>query len=490
LQKPPLSLAAIISLLLLWLSLGAALRAELPPEPAREFRGAWVATVYNLNWPSRPGLPAAQQQRELRAILDRAVELRLNAILLQVRPGSDALYASKIEPWSAVLSGKMGRAPEPLYDPLAWAVQEAHARGLELHAWFNPFRALPSAGAATAPNHVTQTHPEWIRRYGGQLYIDPGEPEAREYVRSVLLDVVRRYDIDGVHIDDYFYPYPVKDKAGAAIPFPDEPSFQKYHRSGGTLPLDAWRRQNIDQFVETLNRSIKVEKRWVKFGISPFGIWRPRVPASIEAKLDSYAQLYADSKKWLNEGWCDYFSPQLYWSIEPAAQSFPVLLDWWRGQNTQGRHLWPGIAADRIGPARPASEIARQIALTRSGAKGPPGVVFWDMKSLMIDRGGIATLLPREVYPAAALVPASPWLGAEMPPAPRVTRSGGSVSWKPGGDVPARWWAVQVKRAGAWSLRVLPATSDSAPLEKGDEAVAVREVDRFGNASGPGILSF
>lgn len=476
-------------ILILLGSIGAA-SAEAPPEPTREFRGAWVATVYNLDWPSKPGLPAEQQQRELRAILDRAVELRLNAILLQVRPSSDALYASKLEPWSAVLSGKMGQPPAPLYDPLAFAVQEAHARGLELHAWFNPFRALASATAAAAPNHVTQAHPEWIRRYGGQLYIDPGEPEACEYVRSVLLEVVRRYDIDGVHIDDYFYPYPVKDKAGAVLPFPDAASFSKYHAGGGTLPLDQWRRQNIDRFIETLNRAIKTEKRWVKFGISPFGIWRPRVPESIEAKLDAYAQLYADSKKWLNEGWCDYFSPQLYWSIDPPAQSFPVLLDWWRGQNVKGRHLWPGIAADRIGAGRPASELTRQIALTREGAAQPPGVVFWDMKSLMLDRGGIAALLRQQSFREAALVPASPWLGGGPIGAPHLSRMGGNLTWAPAGEAPTRWWAVQVKSGGVWSLRVLPGGMTSLAVEKGAEAVAVREVDRRENAGPPSVVAF
>src|SRR3954470_22252901 len=234
--------------------------AEPVPEPLREFRGAWVASVFNLNWPSRAGLPVEAQQRELREILDTAVSLRLNAILLQVRPSADALYASKLEPWSAFLTGKMGQAPQPLYDPLAFAVEEAHARGLELHAWVNPFRALAAANGAVAANHISRTHPEWVCKYGTQLIIDPGEPAARAYVLSVLLDIVRRYDINGLHIDDYFYPYPTKDRA----PFPDTATYAKYRAGKGALPLDEWRRDNINQFVDTLYRSVKSEKRWVK----------------------------------------------------------------------------------------------------------------------------------------------------------------------------------------------------------------------------------
>jgi uncharacterized lipoprotein YddW (UPF0748 family) len=458
--------------------------AEPPPEPPREFRGAWVASVFNLNWPSRPGLPVAEQQRELRALLDRAVSLRLNAILLQVRPSSDALYQSKLEPWSAFLTGKMGRAPEPLYDPLALAIGEAHARGLELHAWVNPFRALAASGSSMAPNHVSQKHPEWVRRYGTQLFVDPGEPAARAYVISVLLDIVRRYDIDGLHIDDYFYPYPNKDRS----PFPDAATYRRYQAAQGKLPLDDWRRDNINQFVETLYRTIKTEKRWVKFGVSPFGIWRPGIPATTEAQLDSYAHLFADSRRWLNEGWCDYFSPQLYWSIEPAAQSFPVLLDWWRGENRLGRHLWPGIAPERIGSKRPASEIARQIALTRAGGKQAPGAVHWEMKSLWQDRGGIGALLREQTYRDPALVPPSPWLGKEPPAPPRVERRGAELAWKAAGDVPARWWAVQTKRAG-WALRVLPASETAVPLGQEVEAVAVRAIDRFGNTSAPAVFT-
>lgn len=467
-------------------------RGDAPPLPTREFRGAWVATVHNIDWPSRPGLPAGQQQAELRAILDRAVSLRLNAILLQVRPASDALYASRLEPWSGFLTGAMGSAPSPVYDPLAFAVKEAHARGLELHAWFNPFRAIASANAAVASNHITKTHPNWVRRYGSQVWVDPGDPSASKHVRNVILDVVRRYDVDGVHIDDYFYPYPVKDKAGRVLPFPDTATFGAYKSGGGSLALEDWRRDNINTFVRELYAGIKAEKRWVKFGISPFGIWRPRVPASIEAGLDSYAHLYADSRLWWNKGWCDYLSPQLYWSIAPAAQSFPVLLQWWSEQNASGRHLWPGVASDRIGAQRPAGEIVRQIDLVRQRSAGPraPGHVHWNMKALMRNNGGIRESLAGSSYTDAALVPASPWLGSSTPETPTVSSDAQLVSWKhTGRNAPARW-AVQTKRGGQWQTSVLPPGVTSLERSSAGEAVAVRAVDRLGNISEAAIVNF
>jgi uncharacterized lipoprotein YddW (UPF0748 family) len=368
-------------------------------QAAQEFRAAWVATVYNLDWPSKPGLPAAVQKAQMRTLLDRAQQLRLNAILLQVRPASDALYASSREPWSVFLTGRQGG--DPGYDPLAFAIAEAHARGIELHAWFNPFRAATKSTESMAPNHVIKTHPEWIRHYGGQSYIDPGEPEARRYVLDVMLDVVKRYDIDGVHIDDYFYPYP----AGGAD-FPDGASWQRYGVPSGMSRGD-WRRENVNRFVEAMYRGIKAAKPSVRVGISPFGIWRPRVPPTIEAGLDSFNQLFADSRHWLAQGWCDYLAPQLYWSIEPAKQSFPVLLNWWREQSRAGKPIWPGIATERIGSTRPAQEIARQIALTRQGQlnNNAPGHIHWSMKALMKGQGGIDGVLLRDVYSDRAEVP-------------------------------------------------------------------------------------
>ncbi|MDW8310812.1 MAG: family 10 glycosylhydrolase, partial [Verrucomicrobiales bacterium] len=256
-------------------------RAITPPSPAREFRGAWVATVKNIDWPSRPGLTADQQKAELTAMLDQAARLKLNAILLQVRPACDALYASRFEPWSPYLTGRMGKPPEPYYDPLEFAVTQAHRRGLELHAWFNPYRALvKSPDLEVAPTHVSRKRPELVRDYGKYLWLDPGDPAVQDYSISVVLDVVRRYDVDGVHFDDYFYPYPEKGSDGTEMDFPDEPTWKKYGLRSG-LSRDDWRRQNVNGFIQRLYRSIKAAKPWVKFGISPFGIWRPGHPPQI-----------------------------------------------------------------------------------------------------------------------------------------------------------------------------------------------------------------
>ncbi|HEU4374542.1 MAG TPA: family 10 glycosylhydrolase, partial [Telluria sp.] len=303
-----------------------------PPPSPHEFRAAWVSTVANIDWPSKPTLNAAQQKAEAIAILDRAKSLNLNAVVLQVRPSADAIYPSKLEPWSEYLTGAQGMAPSPLYDPLKFWVAEAHARGLQLHAWFNPYRAR-QAGARSplASSHIARTNPAAVKSYGKYLWMDPGEEAAAKQTLDVVLDVVRRYDIDGVHIDDYFYPYPTEalDGNGAAKgeqDFPDQPSWQRYLLSGGRLERAAWRRQNVNRLIEALYTGIHREKSWVLFGISPFGLGKPdRRPAGIVG-FSQYDKLYADAETWLENGWLDYLSPQLYWPIAPAQQAYPVLL--------------------------------------------------------------------------------------------------------------------------------------------------------------------
>ena len=472
----------LAALLILVANYAPVAHADNPPSPRREFRGAWVATVYNLDWPSKPGLSAAAQQAELRTMFQRVADLNLNAVIFQVRPQCDALYASRQEPWSPVLTGKMGGSPG--YDPLEFAVAEAHARGLELHAWFNPFRALANASAPVSPNHVSKQHPEWVRRYGTQLWLDPGEIGARDHALAVILDVVRRYDIDGVHIDDYFYPYPTKERTD----FPDDAPWKRYRAKGGKLERADWRRDNINQFVEKLNSAIKAEKKWVKFGISPFGIWRPGVPSTIEAGLDSYAHLYADSRKWLNHGWCDYFTPQLYWSIEPAKQSFPVLLDWWRSQNLAHRHLWPGVATERVGPKRPASEITSQIAMSRRDGSSP-GHVHWSVRGLLRNLGGVSELLRSNAYAEPAVVPASPWLGRSTPPKPALQRAGKQIRWELTNRTQTRWWLVQSQSNGKWNTQLQPPFRTAFSPEAGTQAIAVRAVDYVGNLSEPTVLT-
>ncbi len=382
-----------------------------PPQIPREFRAAWVATVANIDWPSKKGLSTADQKAEMLRILDTAVALKLNAIVFQVRPACDAIYDSKLEPWTEYLTGEQGRAPNPYYDPLEFAVEEAHKRGLELHCWFNPYRASLQSQSPLSKTHIGKTHPEIVRQYSHFLWLDPGEPLVQKHSLAVIRDVVKRYDIDGVHIDDYFYPYPE-----GGQDFPDSASYQRYVDQGGSLGKADWRRDNVNQFVHNLYTTIKSVKPWVKFGISPFGIYRPGNPASIKAGLDQYAELYADAKMWLNEGWCDYFSPQLYWPIAQKAQSYPVLLDWWISQNFKGRHIWPGIYTGRVGTDEGKTwnrkEILDQIALTRTRS-GATGEVHFSMKVFLRNAQGINEALSNGLYADRALVPASPeaWPG-------------------------------------------------------------------------------
>ncbi|HTD88142.1 MAG TPA: family 10 glycosylhydrolase, partial [Candidatus Binatia bacterium] len=373
-----------------------------PPPPLREYRAAWIATVANIDWPSRKDLTTSEQKAELIAMLDRAQRLKLNAIIFQVRPACDAMYASAIEPWSEYLTGTMGKAPEPYYDPLTFAVEEAHKRGLELHAWFNPFRArIMAAQSPVAASHISKARPQLVRHYGKYLWLDPGEKAVQDYSVSVIMDVVKRYDIDGIHFDDYFYPYKEKDEAGRTLDFPDDPSWQR-NGAGGKLSRDDWRRENVNAFIERIYRSIKAVKPEVKFGISPFGIWRPKNPPQIQG-YDAYASLYADSRKWLQRGWVDYFAPQLYWAIDPPEQSFPLLLKWWAQQNAKGRLLIPGLDSTKTSRRWKPEEIVNQIRLTRQQT-GVSGHIHWNMKSLMRN-SAFYEALERQVYQQPALVP-------------------------------------------------------------------------------------
>ena len=398
--------------------------AEDPPTAPREFRAAWVASVANIDWPSRSNLTVEQQQAEILLMVDRAKALNLNAIVLQVRPAADALYPSALEPWSEYLTGRQGKAPEPFYDPLKMWIEEAHARGIELHAWLNPYRARhPSARSALAGNHIASTHPWAVKQYGDMLWMDPAEPAAVKRTLDVVTDLVRRYDVDGIHIDDYFYPYPVPAGNGTELEFPDQPAWQRHLSANGHSARADWRREQVNKLIEQLYSVIHQEKAWVRFGISPFGLGRPeRRPAGITG-FSQYDKIYADAELWLSKGWLDYLAPQLYWPIDQTPQAFPVLLETWARENTQSRHLWPGLFTSRIDNSSKSwqpEEIARQIALTREHA-GAGGHIHFSMIALLQDRRGIATLLKAGPYANAALVPASPWLGSQIPDAPRLS---------------------------------------------------------------------
>jgi uncharacterized lipoprotein YddW (UPF0748 family) len=456
-----------------------------PPDTAapavqREMRGLWIATVANIDWPSRRDLTADQQRAELIDILDRAVGAGLNTIVFHVRPAGDALYASSLEPWGIMLTGTQGTSPG--YDPLAFAVDEAHKRGLELHAWINPFRAGNTADTTrmVAP-HLFRSRRDLIRIYGGNIWMDPGEPDVQDHSMRVIADIVSRYDIDGLHADDYFYPYQINDNAGRLVPFPDDDSYSKY--SGG-LPRDDWRRANIDRFVERLYREVHAIKPHVKVGLSPFGIWRPGFPPGVTG-LDAYGTIYADSRKWLQQGWLDYLAPQLYWAIASSGQSYPALLDWWLSQNPMGRHVWPGLATYRVNDGTPSAfsmeEIPNQIRATRTRPQSSGNILYntsWTLK-----RNGLANALAADLYRTPALVPAVSWLDASAPPPPVIAVSGATIQITPSAGEEPRWWVVRGKSSTAWTTRVLFESVRSVSIDGAVERALVQAVDRAGNVS-------
>jgi uncharacterized lipoprotein YddW (UPF0748 family) len=480
--------------------------AKEPPPAPREFRAAWVATVANIDWPSRSGLPVAQQQAEISAILERASALQLNAIVLQVRPGADAIYPSALEPWSEYLTGVQGQPPQPYYDPLAQWVEQAHARGIELHAWINPYRARHSSSKSPlSSTHILNTHPEAVKAYGESLWMDPAEPAARQQTLNVVADLVRRYDLDGVHIDDYFYPYPIVARQTSAsgeetftdLDFPDEPAWQRYLAGGANLSRPDWRRLQVNQLIAAMHGQIHAIKPWVKFGISPFGLGRPERRAPGIAGFSQFDSLYADAETWLANGWLDYLAPQLYWPIGQPAQAFPTLLDGWAKENVLGRHLWPGLFTSRIDASEKswqAQEIVQQIAVTRQHP-GASGHIHFSMAALLQNRKGISERLQADSYANPALVPASPWLEGGAPPPPSLRRDGQipprQLRIQAGSGKPTQLFAVWKRFGREWRFFVQPAAQNlldvsADPVLGPVGTVVVSAVDRVGN-EGPRV---
>lgn len=390
--------------------------AQLPPK--REMRAVWIATIENIDWPSRKGMSAAQQQEEFIQVLNEHQRDGINTIIFQVRPASDAFYPSPFEPWSEYLTGVQGQPPYPYYDPLEFMITEAHKRGMEFHAWFNPYRAVSNIRSSSiAANHITRLKPQWFLTYGDKKYYDPGIPEVRSYVTAVIRDVVHRYDIDAVHFDDYFYPYRIPGKE-----FPDTRSYRAY---GGNLSLDDWRRANVDTIIQMLSSAIKTEKPWVKFGISPFGIWRNRTKdpdGSATTGLSNYDDLYADVIKWQRLGWIDYLAPQLYWEFGHRLAPYEVLINWW-AQHTYGRHMYIGHAPYRIGSSaawKDPGELSKQINATRA-LNTIQGSMFFSSKSFDTNGLGFVDSLRNHFYRYPALPPTMPWLDSIAPKAPYFT---------------------------------------------------------------------
>lgn len=448
----------------------------------REFRGAWIATVSNIDWPSSPSLTTDQQKQELITMLDRLHEQNFNAIILQIRTSGDALYNSSLEPWSYYLTGKQGKPPNPYYDPLEFAVQESHKRNFELHAWFNPYRARSgnSSTSGLAPNHMAHRFPRYTYPYGHDLWMDPGEKVVQSFILSVFRDVVTRYDIDGVHMDDYFYPYPV-----SGLAFPDSHTYSAYISAGGHLSLADWRRNNVNTLVQGIYTTVKSIKSHVKVGISPFGIWKPGHPHTIHG-LSSYDSLYADSKKWLELGWVDYLTPQLYWKIDPPQQSYPVLLDWWLQQNKMNRHLYAGNYASAIQTKSwPVSELERQVELSRDRRNHLSlGNIFFSAKTFSHNIHGIADRFKSSKYSTLALQPEMTWITSPAPPLPHNLQviADSKLHWSHDSSNTVRSWAVYTLKADLWELmNVL--NRDTLTVNVSSGYWAIRSINRVGKAS-------
>ena len=394
--------------------------------PKREFRGAWLHTVHQSQYAK---MTPAETQKYLRDQLDKLQAAGCNAILFQVRPSADAFYPSELEPWSRFLSGTAGKAPSPTWDPLQFMIDESHARGMELHAWLNPYRVTTSKNEKLPSNHIYHKHPERFVTYDGKLYFDPGLQENREFIEAVVKDIITRYDVDAIHMDDYFYPYPV-----AGIDFPDDASFAKY---GNGMSRGDWRRHNVDLLIEGLHNVIVDTKPWVRLGISPFGIWRNKEtdPRGSDTKgLQNYDALYADVLLWTEKGWVDYMLPQLYWELEKKIASSEKLAYWWN-DNANGRHMYIGQDVKKtmdmpdLPPSKNPTQLDHKIRLTRE-LPNIQGNCWWPGYSVTANYKGVADSLARNQQSTIALVPTYPWIDSTIPDeATNLRREGNKLTW-------------------------------------------------------------
>ena len=394
--------------------------AQHAPPPKYEFRGAWVATVINLDWPAQ-GASSDYQKAQLRNIMARLKDAGINAVFFQVRSEADAMYESGLEPWSYWLTGRQGRAPNPFYDPLHFAIEEAHKHGMELHAWFNPYRAERGSGYSNASSHVTITNPEWIYSAGPLKLLDPGQAAVRDYITTIVTDVAERYDIDGVHFDDYFYPYPPNQ-----IGSQDYETFQREGR--GFTSIGAWRRDNVNLLMAQISDSLKAYRPAIKFGISPFGIWKNGVPSGIRG-LDAYNVIYADPLAWVQAETIDYLVPQLYWRFAVGnsyrAQDYGTLAPWWAQQIDNGRHLYIGHALHRAerqtsgsSAVFPANEIPDQARFNRDHIDILGSVFFRSSNITAYNSQNFVSTMQEGLYRYPALTPPMDWKSQSVPASP------------------------------------------------------------------------
>jgi uncharacterized lipoprotein YddW (UPF0748 family) len=455
-----------------------------------------VASVNNIDWPSRPGLSSQALRAEIERLCAQAKLIGLNALIVQIRPAADALYLSDLEPTSEFLVGQQGAALADGFDPLSHWIQSCKRNGLEFHAWFNPFRArVASAKSGFHAKHLAKQQAQLVVKYAEQWWMNPAEPKALQWTLTVIEDVIKRYDIDGVHLDDYFYPYPVQsqDRKSSALDFPDAPQFKRYLRQGGKLSKADWRRSHVDTMVAKLYERVRRQKPWIRVGISPFGLGKPSLrPAGIQG-FSQFDQLFADVERWCAEGWFDYLAPQLYWKIDQKAQAFEVLLQYWAQRIAMKRHLWPGIYTSSIAQAGrmwPAQEILDQITLQRLHPNAS-GHIHFSMTALLNDREGIATSLKAERYKQPSLVPASPWLARGRPEIPQLIEPDqravlrwepplGSLAW---GRTPVRWVLHErTDSQEAWSMSHGDVQFNPVVLKPGRDYV-LRLLNRVGEAS-------
>lgn len=392
-------------------------------QPKYEFRGVWIATVSNVDWPNRGVWDQSHQKEEFIRLLDFHRKNGLNAVIVQVRPAADAFYPSPYEPWSQWLTGTQGKPPSDYYDPLEWMITETHKRGMEFHAWMNPYRAVFNVKTSSiAANHITRRHPEWFLTYGDTKYFDPANKEGQKFVVDVVHDIVKRYDVDAIHMDDYFYPYPIPGKE-----FPDDAS---YRESGTTLSKADWRRSNTDSIIRAINIAIKHENPWCKFGISPFGVWRnkdkdPERGSDTKAGPTNYDYLFADILLWLEKGWIDYVTPQIYFNIGHSKVDYSTMVDWW-AEYSYGRHVYVGHgiykAVERDQYWRSPKELPRQIEYLRTNP-GVQGSVLYSSRSIGLNPFGWVDSLRNNYFKYPALIPPMKWISEEKPKMPVIEKS-------------------------------------------------------------------
>ena len=459
------------------------------PQVNREFRGVWIATVANINWPSKNNLTTEQQKAEAINLLDLIMANNFNAVIFQARPSSDALYKSNIEPWSFFLTGEVGKAPSPYYDPLEFWITEAHKRGLELHVWLNPFRAHHTTGGKISSESMVKKMPdEVVKLANGTYWMDPSNDKTQDHVSAIVKDLVKRYDFDAIHLDDYFYPYA---EYNNGRDFPDSKSWNMYLKSGGTLSKPDWRRANVNKFVKRIYDEIKIEKKDVQFGISPFGIWKPGFPADVRGS-SQYDELYADAKLWLNQGWVDYFAPQLYWKMDAPEQNFMSLYNWWHAENYKKRHLYPGLNTVGVKTSNSrSSEIFNQIQGIRGSNVESKGAIHYSIAGISKD-SGMQNMLKNEAYKEKALVPLSPWIKTAVIEKPMldIVNLDKDITLKFNHKNPGlvRNWVLFAEYGGTWTYKIytkedmavkIPLIVDGKKVNR----IALKAIDRLGNES-------